>query len=76
MPITSTLTRYLIEPRPSIREQFGIPKDAPLVGIVARMNPWKGQYELIGAVSRLRETFPNLHVMILGTDVPEIPGGL
>ncbi len=36
------------------------------------MNPWKGQYELIGAASRLREAFPNLHVMILGADVPEI----
>jgi glycosyltransferase involved in cell wall biosynthesis len=58
--------------RPSIREQFGIPKDAPIAGIVARMNPWKGQYELIGAVSRLRETFPNLHVMILGANVPEM----
>ncbi len=36
------------------------------------MNPWKGQYELIGAASRLRETFPDLHVIILGTDVPEM----
>jgi glycosyltransferase involved in cell wall biosynthesis len=59
------------EGRP-IRAQFGIPANAPLVGIAARMNPWKGQYELIGAVSRLRETLPNLHVMILGTDVPEM----
>jgi glycosyltransferase involved in cell wall biosynthesis len=58
--------------RPSIREQFGIPKDARIAGIAARMNPWKGQYELIGAVARLRETFPNLHVIILGTNVPEM----
>ncbi len=56
----------------SIRKQFGIPENAPLVGIAARMNPWKGQIELIGAVSRLRDTFPDLHVMILGADVPEM----
>jgi len=56
---------------PSIRQQFGIPGNAPLVGIIARMNPWKGQLELIGAVSRLRATIPNLHVMILGANVPE-----
>jgi glycosyltransferase involved in cell wall biosynthesis len=56
--------------KPSIREQFGIPARAPLVGIAARMNPWKGQIELIGATSRLRDTFPDLHVMILGADVP------
>ncbi len=58
--------------RPAIRDRFGIPRNAPVAGIVARMNPWKGQYELIGAVSRLREKFPDLHVMILGADVPEM----
>lgn len=57
---------------PSIRSRFGIPEDAPLVGIAARMNPWKGQYELIAATALLRETFPDLHVMILGADVPEM----
>jgi glycosyltransferase involved in cell wall biosynthesis len=57
---------------PSIREQFCIPENASIAGIVARMNPWKGQYELIGALSRLRAAHPNLHVMILGADVPEM----
>jgi glycosyltransferase involved in cell wall biosynthesis len=61
-----------LDVRLSIREQFGIPAGAPLVGIAARMNPWKGQYELIGAVSRLRNSFPDLHVMILGANVPEM----
>lgn len=55
----------------SIRAQFGIPASAPLVGIAARMNPWKGQAELIGAISLLRETFPQLHLLILGANVPE-----
>jgi glycosyltransferase involved in cell wall biosynthesis len=55
----------------SIRERFGIPAKARMVGIAARMNPWKGQRELIGAVAALRESFPDLHVMILGADVPE-----
>lgn len=57
---------------PSIRELFGIPQDARIAGIAARMNPWKGQYELIGAVSRLKDTFPDLHVMILGANVPDM----
>jgi len=56
----------------SIRERFGIPLNARLAGIAARMNPWKGQLELIGAVGMLREQFPDLHVMILGSDVPEM----
>jgi glycosyltransferase involved in cell wall biosynthesis len=46
------------------------------VGIAARMNPWKGHYELIGAVSRLRTTFPDLHVMILGANVPDVRADL
>jgi len=62
----------ILDSRASIRERFGIPKAAPIAGIAARMNPWKGQYELIGAASRLRETFPDLHVMILGADVPDM----
>jgi len=57
---------------PSIREQFRIPREAPLAGIAARMNPWKGQIELIDAAVLLRERFPDLHVMILGADVPEM----
>jgi glycosyltransferase involved in cell wall biosynthesis len=56
----------------SIREQFGIPANALLAGIAARMNPWKGQHELIGAVALLRERFPSLHLMILGANVPEV----
>lgn len=56
----------------SIRQRFGIPEHAPLVGIAARMNPWKGQYELIGAAVLLQQKFPDLHVMILGSNVPEM----
>ncbi|MBY0561301.1 glycosyltransferase family 4 protein [Hyphomicrobium sp.] len=56
----------------AIRAQFGIPENAPLLGIAARMNPWKGQLELISAVALLRETHPDLHIMILGSNVPEV----
>jgi glycosyltransferase involved in cell wall biosynthesis len=60
----------------SVRARFGIPENARIVGIAARMNPWKGQHELIGAVALLRETFPDLHVMILGANVPEVRADL
>jgi glycosyltransferase involved in cell wall biosynthesis len=60
----------------SIRARFGIPENARIVGIAARMNPWKGQHELIGAVALLREAFPDLHVMILGGNVPEVRADL
>jgi glycosyltransferase involved in cell wall biosynthesis len=60
----------------SVRARFGIPENARIVGIAARMNPWKGQHELIGAVALLRETCPDLHVMILGANVPEVRADL
>jgi glycosyltransferase involved in cell wall biosynthesis len=59
-----------------VREQFGIPKTAPLVGIAARMNPWKGHLELISAVSQLREAFPDLHLLILAANVAEVRADL
>jgi glycosyltransferase involved in cell wall biosynthesis len=61
-----------LESRADIRDRFGIPKRAQIAGIAARMNPWKGQLELIGAVSRLKDTLPDLHVVILGSDVPDM----
>jgi len=57
---------------PPLRERFGIPRNARIAGIAARMNPWKGQLELIGAVGLLRARFPDLHIMILGSDVPAV----
>lgn len=61
-----------MESRAAIRDRFGISGRAQIAGIAARMNPWKGQLELIGAVSRLRDTLPDLHVVILGADVPDM----
>ena len=55
----------------AVRRRFGIPEGAPLAGIIARLNPWKGQRELIGGVARLRESHPDLHVLVVGAPVAE-----
>jgi glycosyltransferase involved in cell wall biosynthesis len=57
--------------RSDIRNRFRIPQTAPVVGIAARMTAWKGQRELIGAAASLRGKYPDLHVLILGADVPD-----
>ena len=56
----------------SLRREFGIPDGAPLIGIAARMNPWKGQIELLRAMTALRDSFPDLRLIIVGTDVPDM----
>jgi glycosyltransferase involved in cell wall biosynthesis len=57
--------------RQPVRQQYGIPASAPLLGIAARMTYWKGQRELLGAIAHLRGLHPDLQVLILGADEPE-----
>jgi glycosyltransferase involved in cell wall biosynthesis len=60
----------------SVREEFGIAPDAVVIGVCSRLFRWKGQTELIEAVSCILPTFPNLHLMIVGEDDSRAnPGG-
>ncbi len=44
------------------------PADATVVGIVGRLQPWKGQDRLLAAHALLRERGHNLHTVIVGGD--------
>lgn len=48
------------------RKELGISPDALVVGIVARLIPWKGQRELIDALALLLPDFPRLRLVIVG----------
>lgn len=50
------------DPRP-VREAFGIPLDAPVIGLFARMTPSKGQDRLIEALARSETSF---HLLLCG----------
>lgn len=52
--------------RASVREEFRLPPDAILIGLVGRLMREKGQEVLMEATLRLRETFPNLHLLLIG----------
>jgi glycosyltransferase involved in cell wall biosynthesis len=41
---------------------------APVVGVVGRLQPWKGQHRLLAAQALLRERGQDLHVVIVGGD--------
>lgn len=51
-------------PPPSLE----LPSDTPIVGIVGRLQPWKGQDRLLQAQAILRERGCPLHLMIVGGD--------
>jgi glycosyltransferase involved in cell wall biosynthesis len=44
----------------------GIPLDAPLVGIVGRLRPWKGQHHFIEMAAIVVESLPQTHFLIVG----------
>ena len=50
----------------AVRREFGIPDDAPLVGIVGHVQEWKGQLLVAEAVARARRTVPGLRCLIVG----------
>jgi glycosyltransferase involved in cell wall biosynthesis len=59
-----------------IRGEFGVGKDDPLVGILARICIWKGHGDLVEAYALARKQVPNMKLLIAGTDDPRAhPGG-
>lgn len=47
----------------AVRERFGIPQTATVIGLFGRMTPSKGQFALIEAVARIRD---DCHVLLCG----------
>jgi glycosyltransferase involved in cell wall biosynthesis len=50
------------------RAPLQLPQDAPVVGIVGRLQAWKGQDRLLRAQALLRERGQNMHLVIVGGD--------
>jgi glycosyltransferase involved in cell wall biosynthesis len=52
--------------RDTARLRLGLPLDVPIVGTVSRVTPLKGIQDSIKAVSRLKQTFPNIRYLVVG----------
>jgi glycosyltransferase involved in cell wall biosynthesis len=48
------------------RDALGIPPERPLVGIVGRLQPWKGQHRFLHALRRLHEVGCPAHGLLVG----------
>jgi glycosyltransferase involved in cell wall biosynthesis len=58
-----------LRPRQSgkdVRQEFGIPSDAPLVGVVGRLTEQKGHRYLFQAFARVLEALPSAHLLVVG----------
>lgn len=52
--------------RADMAAELGLPADVPIVGQVARLQPFKGQHLLIRAAPRILERVPDAHFVICG----------
>lgn len=51
----------------SVRREFGFAPETQLVGLVGRLSPDKGQEQLLRALAMLRNDFPRLRALLVGT---------
>lgn len=52
-----------------LREEFGIPQDAPVVGKIARLFPLKGHNELMDAAPEIVRRVPNVRFFLIGDGI-------
>ena len=78
-------TRFDPETLPSpreAREMLGLPTDGPLIGIVGRLQRWKGIHVFVEAMDRVCRDYPDAYGVIVGgkhdlePDYPEVVDGL
>ena len=55
-----------VHQRAPLLDELGIPQDARVVGIIARLDPIKEHETLLHAASRLMIRWPTLHIVIVG----------
>jgi glycosyltransferase involved in cell wall biosynthesis len=51
---------------PELRARWGVPEDAPLAGIVARMKPERGHRVLLEAFAKALRQVPEAHLVLVG----------
>ncbi len=54
------------ETRQRVRRELGIPDEAPVVGIIARLDKLKGQEDLLDILADLRARFPAVRLLMVG----------
>lgn len=52
----------------TFRQQYGIPPEAPVVGMVGRLRPWKGQERFVRVLAKVRRAAPDMRGVIVGGD--------
>jgi glycosyltransferase involved in cell wall biosynthesis len=59
----------------AIRRKLGIPRGKTVVGIVGRLQPWKGQDRFIRAIDELRRRGHDVHGLVVGGNAWDLSPG-
>lgn len=54
-----------VDPTP-FRQRYGIPLEAPLIGVVGRLRPWKGQHRFLRSMAEVAATHPEARFALIG----------
>lgn len=61
------MDRYApVAPDPALAQTIGLPPDAPVLSVIARLSPWKGHRTLLDAFAIVLEQVPDTHLMVIG----------
>ncbi len=58
----------------AFRRELGIAPDAPVVGCLGRLLPWKGQHLFLGMAARLARRSPEARFLVVGAPLYAAPG--
>ena len=50
----------------AVRSSLGVPADVPLIGMIGRVAPWKGQLVFVEALAQVSLEHPTVHGVIVG----------
>jgi glycosyltransferase involved in cell wall biosynthesis len=54
----------------NLKAEIGVPENTLLIGMVARVNLWKGQFYFLEIAAQLKKKYPNLHFVMAGDAFP------
>lgn len=55
----------------NLREELNLDADTNIIGVVGRIDPWKGMETFVEAAAHLKTSFPKTHFVIAGAPGPE-----
>jgi glycosyltransferase involved in cell wall biosynthesis len=61
-------------PRDRVRAELGVDSDAPLVGMVAHLTPWKGHEAFLQIARRVADRVPSSRFIVAGGSIYETDG--